>query len=151
MINLIIDGTGRSKMAIKNQQQTEDAQQLFLTATVSHEDLGMTTGQNVAAHRRRLRSELRNERKLAHLTQKEVARAMDWSPSKMLRIETGSNGISVTDLRALLSYYNLKDKRRIEDLINLARAAKSGAVRDETFAGCSDQTVSPVRRSSNSR
>ena len=41
-------------MAIKNQQQTEDAQQLFLTATVSHEDLGMTTGQNVAAHRRRL-------------------------------------------------------------------------------------------------
>jgi len=76
---------------------------------------------------------------------------MDWSPSKMLRIETGSNGISVTDLRALLSYYNLKDKRRIEDLINLARAAKSGAVRDETFAGCSDQTVSPVRRSSNSR
>ena len=57
-------------MAIKNQQQTEDAQQLFLTATVSHEDLGMTTGQNVAAHRRRLRSELRNERKLAHLTQK---------------------------------------------------------------------------------
>lgn len=118
-------------MAIKNQQQTEDAQQLFLTATVSHEDLGMTTGQNVAAHRRRLRSELRNERKLAHLTQKEVARAMDWSPSKMLRIETGSNGISVTDLRALLSYYNLKDKRRIEDLINLARAAKSGAVRDD--------------------
>jgi len=50
---------------------------------------------------------------------------MDWSPSKMLRIETGSNGISVTDLRALLSYYNLKDKRRIEELIDLARAAKS--------------------------
>jgi len=112
-------------MAIKNKQQTEDATTAVLTVTVSHEDLGMTTGQNVAAHRRRLRSELRNERKLAHLTQKQVARAMDWSPSKMLRIETGSNGISVTDLRALLSYYNLKDKRRIEELIDLVRAAKS--------------------------
>lgn len=84
----------------------------------------MTTGQDVPAHRQLLRSELRNERKLAHLTQKQVARAMDWSLSKILRIETGSIGISVTDLRVLLNYYNLGDKRRVEELINLARAAK---------------------------
>ena len=49
---------------------------------------------------------------------------MDWSLSKMLRIETGSVSISVTDLRVLLKYYNLGDKRRIEELIDLARAAK---------------------------
>jgi transcriptional regulator with XRE-family HTH domain len=84
----------------------------------------MTTGQDVSVHRQRLQSELRNERKLAQLTQKQAARAMDWSLSKMLRIETGSVSISVTDLRVLLKYYNLGDKRRIEELIDLARAAK---------------------------
>jgi transcriptional regulator with XRE-family HTH domain len=86
----------------------------------------MTTGQNddVLAQRRRLRAELRDERKLAHLTQKQVAHAMDWSPSKMFRIETGSVGISVTDLRALLRYYNLEGQRLME-LIGLARATRT--------------------------
>jgi len=50
---------------------------------------------------------------------------MDWSPSKVLRIETGAVGISVTDLRALLTYYNIDDKRQIEELVNLARAART--------------------------
>jgi transcriptional regulator with XRE-family HTH domain len=85
----------------------------------------MTTSQDTSAQRR-LRTELRNQRQLVHLTQKQVAHAMDWSPSKMLRIETGVVSISVTDLRALLAYYNIKDKRRTEGLINLARAVKSG-------------------------
>jgi len=40
-------------------------------------------------------------------TQREVAEALDWSPSKMLRIENGSIGISTTDLRALLAYYEV--------------------------------------------
>src|SRR5262249_24454865 len=43
-----------------------------------------------AADRERLRSELRDARKQAGLTQKEVAAAMDWSASKMLRIEAGA-------------------------------------------------------------
>jgi transcriptional regulator with XRE-family HTH domain len=85
----------------------------------------MTTSQDVLAQRRLLRAELRHERELAHLTQKEVARAMDWSPSKMLRIETGAVGISTTDLRALLIYYNVRDRQETEDLVDLARAARS--------------------------
>lgn len=85
----------------------------------------MTTGQDVSAQRQRLRTELRNQRQLVRLTQKQVAHAMDWSPSKMLRIETGVVSISVTDLRALLAYYNIKDKQRAEELVNLARAAKT--------------------------
>jgi transcriptional regulator with XRE-family HTH domain len=84
----------------------------------------MTTGQDVSAQRQRLRSELRNERKLARLTQNQVARAMEWSPSKMLRIETGAVNISITDLRALLAYYNIKDKQQIEELVHAARAAR---------------------------
>ena len=85
----------------------------------------MATGQDASAQRQRLRTELCNERQLVRLTQKQVACAMDWSPSKMLRIETGVVSISITDLRALLTYYNIKDKRRTEELINLARAAKT--------------------------
>ncbi len=91
----------------------------------SKRGLEVTTSQDLSAQRQQLRAELRHERELACLTQKEVARAMDWSPSKMLRIETGAVGISTTDLRALLSYYNVKDKRETEELVNLARAARS--------------------------
>ena len=49
----------------------------------------MTTGQDVLAQRKLLWTELRHERRVARLTQKEVARAMDWSPSKVFRIEIG--------------------------------------------------------------
>jgi transcriptional regulator with XRE-family HTH domain len=83
----------------------------------------MTPCQDVSAQQR-LRTELRNKRKQAHLTQKQVARAMDWSPSKMLRIESGAIGISTTDLRALLIYYDIKDARQTEELVELARAAR---------------------------
>ncbi|MGH3972449.1 MAG: helix-turn-helix domain-containing protein [Pseudonocardiaceae bacterium] len=83
----------------------------------------MATNHDVSAQR--LRAELRNKRELAHLTQKQVARDMDWSLSKMLRIETGVVGISITDLRALLAYYDVKDQRQIEELVRLARALRA--------------------------
>jgi transcriptional regulator with XRE-family HTH domain len=85
----------------------------------------MTPGQDVSDQRQRLRVELRNRRKSAHLTQTQVARAMDWSPSKMLRIEAGAIGISTTDLRALLAYYDIKDERQTEELVALARASRT--------------------------
>jgi len=85
----------------------------------------MTTGQDVYAQRQRLQDELRNERKVARFTQKQVAHAMDWSPSKMLRIETGVVRISVTDLRALLNYYNVEDEQQINELLDLARAVRT--------------------------
>lgn len=54
--------------------------------------------------RRRLRVELRKARDTAGLKQAEVARAMEWSPSKLIRIESGQVSISTNDLRALLTY-----------------------------------------------
>ncbi|MBI1758050.1 MAG: helix-turn-helix transcriptional regulator [Actinobacteria bacterium] len=78
-------------------------------------------GRDSQAHLERLRAELRDARKQAGFTQKEVARAMDWSASKMLRIEAGSVGISTTDLRALLAYYAIRDQRRTEELVSLVR------------------------------
>ena len=74
--------------------------------------------------RQKLRTELRNARKRVGLTQKEVAAAMDWSPSKMLRIEAGVVGISTNDLRALLDCYNIDDERHTEELLSLVRGSR---------------------------
>src|SRR5215831_7943420 len=74
--------------------------------------------------RRRLRTELRRARGDARLTQDQVAKAMDWSLSKIIRIETGAVGISTNDLRALLSLYQISDSDRVAELIELARASR---------------------------
>jgi transcriptional regulator with XRE-family HTH domain len=75
-------------------------------------------------HRRRLRTELRRVRAGASFTQEQVATAMDWSLSKVIRIENGGVGISTNDLRALLNLYEIHDRGRIDDLIELARASR---------------------------
>lgn len=74
--------------------------------------------------RRRLRTELRKARQDAGLTQEQVADAMDWSLSKMIRIEAGTVGISTTDLKALLDHYQLDDADLRSQLVALARAAR---------------------------
>lgn len=85
----------------------------------------MTSYFPVSALRQRLKTELRNARKRAGMTQKQVAAAMDWSVSKMLRIEAGIVGISVIDLRALLAYYNIDDEQLATELISLVQAARA--------------------------
>jgi transcriptional regulator with XRE-family HTH domain len=74
--------------------------------------------------RRRLRTELRKARLDAGLTQEQVAVAMDWSLSKVIRIEAGSVGISTNDLKALLGYYQLDDPDLTRELVALARAGR---------------------------
>jgi len=49
---------------------------------------------------------------------------MEWSPSKLLRIESGENGISVNDLRSLLAAYGITDREQIEMLLDLARGSR---------------------------
>src|ERR1022692_1378002 len=84
----------------------------------------MGDGPNPVVQRRRLRAELRGAQQAAGLTQESVAEAMDWSPSKIIRIESGSTGISTNDLKALLILYNFTDADRTEELIGLARTAR---------------------------
>lgn len=86
----------------------------------------MTASQDPSAVR--LRAELCDKRALAHRTQQQVAQAMDWSMSKVLRIEKGAVGISITDLRALLDYYDVKDEQQAAELIELARATRTRRV-----------------------
>jgi transcriptional regulator with XRE-family HTH domain len=74
--------------------------------------------------RRRLRTELLTARTKKGLTQQQVAEAMDWSLSKMNRIEQAKTGISINDLRALLSLYDVTNKSQSEQLIGMARQAK---------------------------
>jgi transcriptional regulator with XRE-family HTH domain len=74
--------------------------------------------------RRRLRAELRAARLKKGLTQDQVAKAMEWSLSKMNRIEKAKTGISANDLRALLPEYDITDKEQTEELLALARAAR---------------------------
>jgi len=51
---------------------------------------------------------------------------MNWSPSKMNRIEKARSGIDVNDLRELLPIYGITDSEQAEDLLALARAAGQG-------------------------
>ena len=74
--------------------------------------------------RRRLRNELRAARLDKGLTQEQVAKAMEWSLSKMNRIEKAKTGISANDLKALLPLYGITDEERTEELLALARAAR---------------------------
>ena len=74
--------------------------------------------------RRRLRTELRRARLDAGLTQEQVATAMDWSLSKLIRIENGTVGISMNDLKAILAHYKITDEGRTAELITLSRGAR---------------------------
>lgn len=79
---------------------------------------------NPAIQRLQLRIELRKARNKARLTQRQVAVEMEWSPSKLLRIEAGEVGISVHDLRPLLSLYKIRDTDVVERLLDLARGSR---------------------------
>ena len=86
----------------------------------------MPEAQSPTVHQRRLRVELRKSRNTAGLTQEQVAAALDWSLSKVIRIEAGAVRISITDLRALLQHYEVPGER-VTELVELARAARSRA------------------------
>lgn len=76
------------------------------------------------ARGRRLRYELRRLREEAGLTHSDVGRRMEWSPSKVSRIETGQSRAQTGDVRDLLEIYGITDTATIEALVQLAREAR---------------------------
>ena len=76
------------------------------------------------ARGRRLRHELRRLREQAGLTHSEVARRLEWSPSKVSRIETGQSRVQTGDVRDLLEVYGITDQATCEALVQLAREAR---------------------------
>ncbi|MFI6284791.1 helix-turn-helix domain-containing protein [Streptomyces sp. NPDC051018] len=79
---------------------------------------------SAAVQRLRLRTELRRARSQAGLTQRQVATTMEWSPSKLIRIEAGEVAVTVNDLKALLAEYGVTDRRKAESLLELARGSR---------------------------
>jgi transcriptional regulator with XRE-family HTH domain len=94
---------------------------------------------SVSVDRRRLRSTLKRERQVAGLTQDQVAEQMDWSLSKVIRIETGAVTVSTNDVKALLTLYGITDKAQVEEIVGLARVARQrpwwSAYRDHYHVG----------------
>lgn len=74
--------------------------------------------------RRRLQRDLRRIREGTEQSQREAADSMEWSLSKLIRIETGSVAISISDLKALLLHYEVNDPAEVERLVEMARASK---------------------------
>ena len=95
---------------------------------------------NASALRRQLLAELRRLRPPHVQTQRQIADALDWSPSKVTRIESGAVSLSVTDLRALLSYFGVADGEVTERLVDLARRSRRAR---SPFAAYAD-VFSPV-------
>jgi hypothetical protein len=76
------------------------------------------------ARRRRLSIELKKLRETSALTCAQVGEALDWSGSKVNRMETGSGRVQPSDIDALCRFYNTSDELR-EFLKSLARQAKT--------------------------
>ncbi|RSM49134.1 XRE family transcriptional regulator [Amycolatopsis balhimycina DSM 5908] len=101
----------------------------------------MVGGRNPVAEQRRLRAELRRLRNSAGLTQKQVATALEWSLSKVIRIEGGTVGLSITDLKALLDLYGVTSQEQIDDLSAAARASREKAWWDAFRGHASPQLI----------
>jgi transcriptional regulator with XRE-family HTH domain len=84
----------------------------------------MTAGDSPMIARRRVRLALREAREAKELTQSDVAEAMEWSLSKVIRIEGGEVSISPNDLRPLLAYLDIRNRERVDSLITDAKAAR---------------------------
>ena len=71
-----------------------------------------------------LRRELVRLRRDRGLTQQQVAGNLEWSPSKLIRIEGGNSSITKVDLDALLSQYEVGSETERERLQSLNRGAR---------------------------
>ena len=85
----------------------------------------MAEGDSPTVARRRVRLAFREAREASNLTQLQVAERMEWSLSKVIRIESGEVSISVNDLRPLLAFIGIKDKSEVNSLIADARIART--------------------------
>ncbi|MCW6006126.1 helix-turn-helix domain-containing protein [Micromonospora sp. CPCC 205371] len=91
----------------------------------------MVSGESPAAARRRVRLALRAAREAKGFTQGYVADELDWSLSKVNRIEKGDVTVSRTDLLAMLELYGVDGQERIEDLVQAARRSRQRGWWDE--------------------
>jgi transcriptional regulator with XRE-family HTH domain len=74
-----------------------------------------------------LRGELVRLRRESGLTQEQVASGLEWSPSKLIRVEGGRSSITKVDLDALLTKYGVTSESTRERFQLLNRGAREPA------------------------
>ncbi len=84
----------------------------------------MTSDQGPVVQSAMLRSELVRLRRQNGLTQEQVAGELEWSPSKLIRIEGGRSAVTKVDLDALLTRYDVSSEEDRERLQTLNRGAR---------------------------
>lgn len=84
----------------------------------------MTNLESPAVARYRVRVALRAAREAKQLTQGQVAKAMQWSLSKVIRIEKGEVNVSANDLRVLLDHLDVRDPKQVNQLLDDARLSR---------------------------
>jgi transcriptional regulator with XRE-family HTH domain len=77
----------------------------------------------------RLGQLLRTARATSGLTQREVAKSLDWHPSKVRRIENGDVSVSTTDLTMLLDRYGIRGEEETQPLLLMAQSVRDQAYR----------------------
>jgi transcriptional regulator with XRE-family HTH domain len=77
-----------------------------------------------AVARRRVRLALRSARESKQMTQTDIAKAMDWSLSKVMRIEKGEVNVSPSDLKLLLQHLDVKDPVQVGQLLDDAKLSR---------------------------
>ena len=87
----------------------------------------MSTDQGPVVQSALLRAELIRLRKDSGLTQEQVAQNLDWSPSKLIRIEGGRSSVTKVDLDALLTQYGITSESHRERLQALNRGSRERA------------------------
>ncbi|ASU80487.1 XRE family transcriptional regulator [Actinopolyspora erythraea] len=83
----------------------------------------MTSRKKPGVQRRRLGSKLRQLREQADISVETVMDELDWSRSKLSRIETAINTITVPDVRALCGLYGA-DGELTDQLVRMSKQAK---------------------------
>lgn len=86
----------------------------------------MTENPNPSVRSRQVSALLRTLREGLGLSGSEVAKALGMSPSKISRIETGSRGLRVDDVAALLGHYKVPEQRRTQILDQVRKAEERG-------------------------
>ncbi|WP_435273466.1 helix-turn-helix domain-containing protein [Streptomyces parvulus] len=87
----------------------------------------MTPRVDPSLNRRKLRLALRKARERSGLSQREAAERVEWSQSKLIRVETGTVSVSVSDLRALLALYGITEPDTVHELAEAARGSKGAS------------------------
>ncbi|MBO0804051.1 MAG: helix-turn-helix transcriptional regulator [Nocardiopsaceae bacterium] len=102
----------------------------------------MATDQGPVVQSALLRNELIRLRKESGLTQEQVASELDWSPSKLIRVEGGRSSITKVDLDALLTRYGVSSESGRDRIHALNRGARErpwwASYRDDISAGYLD-------------